>query len=53
MYHLVGRVGNQVDIANIPLFLYLDKAGFITEKNIYIYGGIRKLIIYPDDNGIA
>jgi len=45
-----GRVGNPMDIANMVLFLCSDKAGFITGENIYIDGGMTKLIIYHDDH---
>ncbi len=34
-----GRVGNPLDIANMILFLALDKAGFITGENVCIDGG--------------
>ena len=47
----VGRVGNPMDIANTVLFLYSDKAGFITGENICVDGGMTKLMIYHGDNG--
>ena len=46
-----GRVGNQMDIANMVMFLCSDKAGFITGENICIDGGMTKLMIYHDDHG--
>ena len=47
----VGRVGNPMDIANMVMFLCSDKAGFITGENIFIDGGMTKLMIYHDDHG--
>ena len=46
-----GRVGNPMDIANMVMFLCSDKAGFITEENICIDGGMTKLMIYHGDHG--
>lgn len=46
-----GRVGNPMDIANMVLFLASDKAGFITGEEIYIDGGMTKLMIYHNDFG--
>ena len=40
-----GRVGNPMDIANMVLFLCSDKAGFIAGENIWIAGGMTKLMI--------
>lgn len=47
----VGRVGNPLDIANMVLFLCLDKAGFITGENICIDGGMTRQMIYHGDYG--
>ena len=46
-----GRVGNPMDIANMVLFLCSEKAGFITEENICIDGGMTKQMIYHGDHG--
>ena len=46
-----GRVGNPMDIANMVLFLCSDKAGFITDENICIDGGMTKQMIYHRDHG--
>ena len=46
-----GRVGNPMDIANMVMFLWPDKAGFITGENICIDGGMTKLMIYHGDHG--
>ena len=46
-----GRVGNPLDITNMVLFLYSDKAGFITGENICIDGGMTKQMIYHGDCG--
>ena len=46
-----GRVGNPLDIANMVLFLYSEKAGFITGENICIDGGQTRLMIYHNDCG--
>ena len=48
--HLVGRVGEPKDIANLVLFLCSDKASFITGENICVDGGMTKLMIYHNDN---
>ena len=48
--HLVKRVGNPNDIANMVLFLCSDKASFITGENICIDGGMTKLMIYHNDH---
>ena len=47
----VGRVGNPLDIANMVLFLCSDKAGFITDENICIDGGMTKQMIYHGEFG--
>ena len=47
----VGRVGNPMDIANMVLFLYSDKATFITGENICIDGGMTHQMIYHGDHG--
>lgn len=49
--HLVKRVGNSLDIANMVLFLCSDKAGFITGENICIDGGMTRQMIYHNDFG--
>ena len=49
--HPAGRVGNPLDISNMILFLFSDKASFITGENICIDGGMTKLMIYHEDNG--
>ena len=46
-----GRVGNPKDIANMVLYLYSDKAGFITGENICIDGGMTRQMIYHGDFG--
>ena len=46
-----GRVGNPMDIANMALYLASEKAGFITGQEIYIDGGMTKLMIYHNDLG--
>ena len=46
-----GRVGNPMDIANMVLFLWSDKAGFITGENICIDGGMTRQMIYHGDHG--
>ena len=46
-----GRVGNPLDIANMVLYLCSDKAGFITEENICIDGGMTRQMIYHNDFG--
>ena len=48
--HLVNRVGNPQDIANMVLYLCSDKASFITGENIKIDGGMSKLMIYHNDH---
>ena len=49
--HPAGRVGNPMDIANMVLYLYSDKAGFITGENICIDGGMTRQMIYHNDFG--
>ena len=46
-----GRVRNPMDIANMVLFLCSEKAGFITEENICIDGGMTRQMIYHGDHG--
>ena len=46
-----GRGGNPMDIANMVLYLCLDKAGFITGENICIDGGMTHQMIYHGDHG--
>ena len=41
-----GRIGNQMDIANVVLFLSSDKAGGITVEIICINGGMTQQMIY-------
>ena len=40
-----------MDIANMVLYLCLDKAGFITGENICIDGGMTHQMIYHGDHG--
>lgn len=47
--HLVGRVGNPLDIANMVLYLASEKASFITGENICIDGGMTRQMIYHND----
>ena len=49
----VRRVGKPEDIAEMALFLCSDKASFITGENIYIDGGMTKLMIYHGEHGWA
>lgn len=51
LQHPAGRVGTPADIADIVLFLCSDKAGFITDENICVDGGMTKLMIYHNDFG--
>ena len=46
-----GRVGNPRDIANMVLYLCSDMAGFITDENICIDGGMTRQMIYHGDHG--
>ena len=50
--HPTGRVGRAEDIAEMVMFLCdNDRAGFITGENIFIDGGMSKLMVYHGDNG--
>lgn len=49
--HLVGRVGNPLDIANTVMFLCSDAAGFITGENVCVDGGMTRNMIYHGDLG--
>lgn len=49
--HLVQRVGQPSDIANMILYLISDQAGFITGQNFIIDGGMTKQMIYHDEEG--
>ena len=51
MQHLVHRVGNPLDIANMVLFLCSDKARFITGEDIRIDGGMTRQMVYSGDHG--
>ena len=51
MQQPVGRVGKPEDTAEMALFLCSDKAGFITDENICIDGGMTKLLIYHGEHG--
>ena len=51
LQHPVGRIGEPLDIANMVLFLCSEKAGFITGENIWVDGGMTKLMIYHGENG--
>ena len=47
----VGRVGRPEDIAALALFLCSEEAGFITGENIYVDGGMTRLMIYHGEHG--
>lgn len=49
--HPAGRIGTPNDIAEMVMFLCSDKAGFITDENICIDGGMTKQMIYHNDFG--
>ena len=49
--HSVGRVGKPEDIAKLALFLCGEDAGFINGQEIFVDGGMTKLMIYHDDHG--
>jgi len=49
--HLVQRIGQPSDIANMILYLISDQAGFITGQNFIIDGGMTKQMIYHDEEG--
>jgi NAD(P)-dependent dehydrogenase (short-subunit alcohol dehydrogenase family) len=49
--HLVQRIGQPIDIANMILYLISDQAGFITGQNFIIDGGMTKQMIYHDEEG--
>ncbi len=49
--HLVERIGQPQDIANMVLYLISDKAGFITGQNFIVDGGMSKQMIYHGDEG--
>jgi len=49
--HLVKRIGNPQDIADMVLFLCSDKAAFITGEDICIDGGMTKQMVYSGDYG--
>ena len=51
LQHPAGRVGNPLDIAHMVLYLCSEKAGFITDENICIDGGMTRQMIYHDDFG--
>jgi NAD(P)-dependent dehydrogenase (short-subunit alcohol dehydrogenase family) len=44
-------VGTPEDIAQAALFLCSDRAGFITGENLFVDGGMTRLMIYHDDHG--
>lgn len=46
--HLVGRVGNTDDIAEMIEFLVCSQSGFITGQNFVIDGGMTKKMIYTE-----
>ena len=48
LQHLVGRVGKPEDVAEAAMFLTSDKAGFITESNFVIDGGMTVKMIYEE-----
>ena len=47
----VGRVGRPEDIAALALFLCSEEAGVITGENIYVDGGMTRLMIYHGEHG--
>ena len=49
--HPAKRIGTPQDIANIVLFLCSSDAGFITGQEIFVDGGMSKLMVYHGDNG--
>ncbi|MDD4476241.1 MAG: SDR family oxidoreductase [Eubacteriales bacterium] len=49
--HPAGRIGKPKDIADMVLYLCSEKAGFITDENICIDGGMTRQMIYHGDNG--
>jgi len=49
--HPAGRIGAPEDVANMALYLCSDTAGFITGENIFVDGGMSKLMIYHNDQG--
>jgi len=49
--HPAGCVGTPEDIAGMTLFLCSDAAGFITGENIFVDGGMSKLMVYHNDQG--
>ena len=51
LQHPAGRVGTPEDIAQAALFLCSDRAGFITGENLWVDGGMTRLMIYHDDHG--
>jgi NAD(P)-dependent dehydrogenase (short-subunit alcohol dehydrogenase family) len=44
--HPVGRVGRDVDVAELVAYLVSDAAGFVTGQNFVIDGGMTKKMIY-------
>ncbi len=46
--HPAGRVGRPEDVAEMALYLCLEKAGFITGQNVTIDGGMTKKMIYVE-----
>lgn len=51
LQHPVGRVGRPEDIAKLVLFLCGPDAGFITGQEIFVDGGMSKLMTYHQDHG--
>lgn len=49
--HPVGRIGTPEDIAKLALFLCGPDAGFITGQEIFVDGGMSKLMVYHNDCG--
>lgn len=49
--HPTGRVGRAEDIAKLALFLCSPDAGCITGQEIFVDGGMSKLMIYHNDHG--
>ena len=44
--HPVGRVGRDLDVAELAAYLVSDAAGFVTGQNFVVDGGMTKKMIY-------
>jgi len=51
LQHPARRVGRPEDVAKLALFLCSNDAGFITGQDIFVDGGMSKLMIYHGDCG--